>query len=97
MLREILKGLLNTEMSVFYTLVKKTREIPSLLYTFSLKSYPFRVKPPRLVHYREYPSVSKEEAIFYSNCLKTMKMLTKGQPALSILWLQYQRQSLMTF
>ena len=32
-----------------------TREIPTLLYTSSLKRYPFRAEPPRIVHHREYP------------------------------------------
>ena len=31
------------------------REIPTLLYTSSLKKVPFRAEPPRIVHYREYP------------------------------------------
>ena len=36
-------------------LYTSTCEIPTLLYTWSLKRYPFRAEPPRIGHYREYP------------------------------------------
>ena len=38
--------------ALFYT---STREMPTLLYNSSLKRYPLRAGPPRIVHYRESP------------------------------------------
>ena len=42
-----------------YTL---TSDIPTLLYTWRLKIYPFRAEPPRIGHYREYlPGISSTQ------------------------------------
>ena len=53
--RSILKGPLNTLATVFPVIYTSACEIPTLLYTSSLKKIPFWAEPPCIVHHREYP------------------------------------------